>query len=106
MDSFLNNVNGYLGYLKEHSGSIIASVCSLVLAGVIAFGNTQRDHGANDTKQAELERRVVVLEADRATRAEVKAVGDSLADLRTELRSRLDRLDSLVLKDLQSHQQH
>lgn len=106
MDSFLNNsfLNNFNGYLKEHSGSIIASACSLLLAAVIAFGNTQRNGGANDIKQQDIERRVVLLESDRATRAEVKAVNDRLSDFQGDTKPRLQRIEDLLLKDIRFHE--
>lgn len=111
--SFLQNL---FHNAKDHS-SLLAGVCSLILAAVIAFGQTQRNGGVNDTKQVELERRIILLESDRATRAEVKAVNDSLAEFKTDTRTHLDKienesrghfdkLETLLLKELQFHRTH
>lgn len=81
-------------------GSVLASICSLVLAGVIAFGNTQRHEGMNDNEQLDLKRRIELLESDRATRAEVHAVAEGTNDLRT----RMERIENLLLRDIQFHQ--
>lgn len=96
-------LHSLLNSAKDNMGSVVASLCTLVMAGVIAFGNTQHNAGANDTKQADIERRILLLESDRATRAEVTAVKDSLAEFKNDAQPRLMRIESLLLQDLQFH---
>lgn len=101
-----DSINTLFQHAKEamtkHAGSLIPSLCSLVLAVVIAFGNGQRREGVSDTKQADFERRIVLLENDRATRTELHSFNDRLTEIGSDLRKRLDGMETLLIQDLQS----
>ncbi|HWF03282.1 MAG TPA: hypothetical protein VHA06_06320 [Candidatus Angelobacter sp.] len=91
--------------------TLITSLGSLILAGVIAFGNHQKTDGSNDVKAQDLERRVVMLESDRATRAEVQGVATTLNDFKTDTRTRLSdmkgdlgQIQHLLMEDRRFHQ--
>ena len=84
--------------------SIIASVCSLVLAGVIAFGNTQAQWRCQRHQAAGHEAVHRPAGNACATRAEVKAVNDKLTHFMDDTHPRLERIENLLLKELQLHQ--
>lgn len=89
----------------ESHGGLVATACTLVLTCVMAYGGFQRNSGASDVKQEDLERRIVLLEQDRATRIELGALATNVNDFKNDTHSRLDRIETLLLKDLQYHRQ-
>lgn len=104
MQNPLKSIVEHLGNLKPQTAFAgFTTVCSLILAGVVAFGNYQRHDGVNETKSADLERRIVLLESDRATRLEVHSLAESMVDFKKDTHERLSHLEDLLLQDLRSH---
>jgi hypothetical protein len=95
-------VQNPLKYIHFEPGTVFTGLCSVILAGVLAFGNFQRHDGVSETKQVDLERRVVVLENDRATRQEVHSLAESLADFKKDTHDRLSHMEDLLIQDLRA----
>lgn len=103
------NQQNFLETLKPHLGlatSIISGVATIALSCAIAYGNYTRKDGASDVQSKELERRVVMLENDRATRSEVQALNASFGDYRVESRNRLQHIEDMLVKELQHDHSH
>jgi hypothetical protein len=101
--------NSFLATIKPHIGSLLTGVGSLGMDAVFAYGTFQHNSGASDMQTKDIERQT------EQNQQQIKNLQDQLnkegsvvaviGQFKEDTTRRLDRIESLLLRDIHLNQQ-